>query len=54
LQEKIDKGSEVFKDVKVPAFVGTREKAFCSDEHANNYVNELSKKPKSGGGGCCG
>lgn len=53
-KKKIDKGSEVFRDVKVPAFVGTREKAFCSDEHANKYEEEMKNKKKSSGGGCCG
>ncbi len=52
--KKIDKGDEVFKDVKTPEFVGTRQKAFCCSEHAENYQREILEKPKkSGGGGCC-
>ena len=54
-KKKIEKGKEVFKDVKVSGFIGTREKAFCCSEHGGNYERELEehlKKPKSGGG-CC-
>ena len=53
--KKIEKNSEVFKDVKIPGFIGTREKIFCSQEHANSYEKEVEehlKKPKSGGSSC--
>ncbi len=55
-KNKIDKGKELFRDVKDPVFVGTREKAFCSEEHADSYEREMEehmKKPRQGGG-CCG
>lgn len=54
-KEKTDKGSEIFRDVKVIGFIGTSRKAFCCDEHANTYEKEIeehSKKQKSGGS-CC-
>jgi len=47
--EKIEKGEEVFRDVKVPGFIGTREKAFCCSEHANSYEKEIKGKKC----GCC-
>lgn len=53
---KIEKGKEINRDVKVPAYVGTRPKDFCCKEHAGKYEQELeehmSKPGKSGG--CCG
>ena len=51
---KIEKGKEVFKDVKIPEFVGTRKKSFCCSEHAESYQKEILEKPKKSGGGCCG
>lgn len=53
---KIEKGKEVFRDVKTPGFVGTRKKPFISKEHADKYekeVEEYLNKPKKGGS-CCG
>lgn len=52
--KKIEKGEEVFRDVKVPGFIGTREKAFCCSEHANNYEKEIEEHMKKGGKSCCG
>lgn len=55
-RKKIKKGKEVLKDVKVPGFIGTREKAFCCSEHSSTYEREVEehlKKPKQGGS-CCG
>jgi hypothetical protein len=52
--EKIEKGNELFKDVKDPAFVGTRKKAFCCSEHAKDYEESLSKSCCGSGGSCCG
>jgi len=54
-KKKIEKGEEVFRDIKDPAFVGTREKAFCSEEHADSYEAEAGDSEGCGsGGGCCG
>ncbi len=55
-KEKIDKGKEVFRDVKVPEFTGVRERAFCCFEHAESYekgIEEYLKKSKCGKS-CCG
>ena len=55
-KKKIEKEKEVFRDVKVPAFIGTRKKAFCCQKHADGYEKEVEehlKKPQSGGS-CCG
>jgi len=54
-REKIEKAGEIFKNVKIPGFIGTREKAFCCEEHAYNYEKEAEEhmnKPKKGS--CCG
>jgi hypothetical protein len=53
-RSKIDKEKEVVGDVKVPSLVGTRQKAFCCNEHFKNYekeVVEMNKKKSSGS--CC-
>lgn len=52
-REKIDKGKEVFKDVKDPVFTSFQKKAFCSNNHAEAYEIDL-KKPKKCTSGCCG
>lgn len=53
---KIEKGKEVKRDVKVPEYIGTHPKNFCSEEHANKYKQELEEYTKKPGknGGCCG
>jgi hypothetical protein len=54
-RSKIDKGREVFRDVRVPGFVGTRKLAFASVEHADSYESEVEEHMrKSKGGSCCG
>ncbi|MBS3092659.1 hypothetical protein J4466_04535 [Candidatus Pacearchaeota archaeon] len=54
-KSKIEKNEEVFRDVKVPGFIGTRKKAFCSKEHADSYETEIAGHCKSSkGGSCCG
>jgi hypothetical protein len=53
---KIEKGKEIFQDVKVPGLIGTRKKEFCCKKHVNNYekeVEEYLNKPQKGGS-CCG
>lgn len=55
-EKRISKGEEIFRDAKVPGFIGTKEKAFCCSEHANSYereVEEYLKKSKQEGS-CCG
>ena len=54
-KKKIEKGKEVFRDIKDPVFIGTRQKAFCCNGHADSYKQEVEehlKKSKSGGS-CC-
>ncbi len=55
-RKKIEKGKEIFRDVKIPGFIGTREKAFCCFEHAESYEKEVNKhlKLSKGKAGCCG
>lgn len=52
-KKKIEKGQEIFRDVKDPIFVGTKEKVFCCSEHADSYECEVGNM-KGSGGGCCG
>lgn len=51
-KKKIDKGGEIFRDVKDPLFVGTREKSFCCEGHADAYEEESANAKKCGS--CCG
>lgn len=52
---KIEKGKEIKKNVKIPGYLGTHPKNFCSDKHAEEYVEEINKRPQQkSGGGCCG
>lgn len=51
-KKKIEKGQEVFRDVKDPVFVGTKEKSFCCKEHADSYEYEVGNAKKCGSG-CC-
>lgn len=53
---KIQKEKEIKRNVKVPGYIGTHPKNFCSEEHIEKYEHELEeyiKRPKKGGG-CCG
>ena len=52
-REKIEKDKEIFRDVKDPVFIGTREKSFCCESHADRYEEEANNTKKCGGG-CCG
>ncbi len=53
---KIEKNKEVTSNVKVPGFIGTKPKSFCSEKHVDLYNREveehLSKPQKVGS--CCG
>jgi hypothetical protein len=56
---RIDKGKEIVKEVKVPGGIGTRPRAFCSEEHAAAYEKEIQEEAQTvkhhrSGGGCCG
>lgn len=52
-REKIEKGQEHFKEVKIPGYVGAFNKPFCSTEHADRYKEEIKSilQQKSS---CCG
>ncbi len=52
--KKIEKGTEVFKEVKDPAFNGTKRKAFCCNVCVKSYEENFSKSCCGSGGGCCG
>ncbi|GEM_PF-761232 len=43
--KKINKGEEVFEEVKVPEFTGIRLRAFCSKEHAELYKKNVKGVP---------
>ena len=51
-REKVEKGMEVSRHVKNPAFTGTVKKAFCCEGHADAYEKE--SKGKRCGKSCCG
>ena len=48
--EKIEKGKESYRDVKVPGFVGKCEGGFCNEGHADKYEKEIEKRKC---GSCC-
>ncbi|MBI4447762.1 hypothetical protein HY643_02185 [Candidatus Woesearchaeota archaeon] len=55
-RNKIEKGKEIKRDVKVPGYIGTHSNNFCCEEHVNKYEQEMeeyTKKSKKSGG-CCG
>ncbi len=52
-REKIEKGKEIYLDVKDPVFVGTRRKVFCCESHADKYEEEV-KRAKKCRSSCCG
>ena len=39
--EKIPKGQEVFKEVKVPEFSEVKKRPFCSEDHVNTFQYEV-------------
>lgn len=58
-KEKIEKGEEILKEVKVPEFLEKKPRVFCSEEHADNYEKEMEEyinycNACGLGGGCCG
>lgn len=44
--EKIDKGNEIVASVKVPVFVGLKEKHFCSEKHVEEYKEYAANVPR--------
>ncbi len=44
--KKINKGEEVWEEVKVPEFTGIRLRAFCSKEHVELYKKRVKEAPK--------
>lgn len=42
---KIEKGEEVFKEVKVPEFIDLRKMPFCSEDHAEYYKTYIVGTP---------
>ncbi|MFA4820033.1 MAG: hypothetical protein WC613_03700 [Candidatus Aenigmatarchaeota archaeon] len=50
---RIAQNSEVKRSVKVPGYVGTFEKAFCCEDHAEMYEQELGNMTTNKSGGCC-
>ena len=51
---KIEKNKEVFKDVKVPGFTGTRQRAFCCENCIKNYEKGAENCVNKAGRSCCG
>ncbi len=51
---RIAKGAEIIKEVRFPGGIGTRRRAFCSEEHAAAYEKEVQTVKLRRGGGCCG
>jgi hypothetical protein len=52
-RKKIEKGKEYFGDVKVPGYIGTFKKPFCSKDHALEYIKEINTKTTQKRS-CCG
>ncbi len=51
---KIEPNGVVKRNVKIPGYVGTFEKTFCSEEHADAYEEELENKQNASKKcGCC-
>ena len=46
-KEKINKGDEVWAEVKVPEFKETCLLPFCTGEHAELYKKKVKKAPKT-------
>jgi hypothetical protein len=54
-RNKIEKGREIRRDVRVPGYVGTHAKDFCCEEHADKYEEEVRQvQQQRSSGGCCG
>ena len=51
-KEKIDKGSEMFRQVKDPVYTGKVKKAFCCEDHADSYEEDSKNAKKCES--CCG
>lgn len=44
--EKIEKGKELIRKVKVPEFTGFRDMSFCSKKHAQQYDQYIKGTPR--------
>ncbi len=44
-KEKIEKGDEVWMEVKIPEFINKVRCVFCCMEHANLYVQNIKGTP---------
>ncbi len=53
-REKPEKGKEYFKEVKIPGYVGTFKRAFCSEKHFLDYTKELNERSEKKSKSCCG
>ena len=42
---KIEKGAEVFREVRSPEFCNLQTKAFCSVDHAETYKTYMNGTP---------
>ena len=52
-REKIEKGQEKFKEIKIPGYIGTFNRPFCSKEHVGKYDEEIGNRPQQKVMGCC-
>jgi len=43
--KKIEKGEEVLARVKIPEFIDSKVRAFCSEEHVKLYKKNITKTP---------
>jgi len=46
-KEKIDKGKEVWREVKVPEFTGLHLLPFCCKEHSEFYKKNVKGIPRT-------
>ena len=49
---KIERGKEIFSEIKIPEFKEKKKRPFCCKEHIKLYELEMENK-KSCNKGCC-